>query len=333
MRGGQKLFGGKIVSNLYTLETPKFNRPNPKLANLTYSLEDDLMEIHRNHGHASIIRLEKITKHIPTEIKKNFECIHCIKGKMTKSAFKETSKLVSKVFEQIHLDLMGPLKPQSKGGHQYILKLVDNASGYIGAFPMKSKDKTSNILIDLMEKEYRKRGSYPSEVCSDGGSEFFNQKLKMFYESKHIRQITSEPYHPEHNGKAKRANRTLIESTRTMLKDAKLPANLWHEVIKASSLMLNQICRDGQDESPWARVHGYKLPSSFIKPIRNPCVFLLSRREKGQKFKDKGEEGILHVKFLKMANPQRSNLLLSEDEVFTGKDKEKVNDPCGNQSL
>lgn len=249
------------------------------------------MEIHRNYGHASISRLEKITKHIPREVKSNFECIHCVKNKITKSTFKGTSIKANKPFKQIHLNLMGPIQPQSKGGHQFILTLVDSATGYIGAFPLSSKEENPEVIIDLIEKEHQRRGYYPSQVCSNGGSEFINQKLKGFYNKNHICQFVSEPNHPEHNGKAERANRTIVESTRTILKDACLPANLWHKVLKSSALMLNQIPRKDHPNSSWSRIHSDSLLQSYLKPIRSPCVYLLMQREKGHKFKEKGEEG------------------------------------------
>lgn len=251
------------------------------------------MEIHQNYGHASISRLETITKNIPSKTKTNFECIHCVKNKITKSTFKGKSVNADKPFEKLDLNLMGPLKLQSNGGHQFILTLVDSATGYIGAIPLVSKEETPKVLIDLIEKEHQQRGHYPAEVCSNGGSKFVNKKLRNFYNGNHICQIISETYHPEHNGKAERAKRTIVKSTRTILKDACLPAKLWNKVIKSSALMLNQIPREGHPDLPWSKLHGHFLPPSYLKPIGSPYVYLLTQQEKGHKFKEKGEEGAL----------------------------------------
>ncbi|GKG50495.1 putative ribonuclease H-like domain-containing protein, partial [Tanacetum coccineum] len=46
---------------------------------------------------------------------------------------------------------------------------------------------------------------------------------------------------PQQNGVAERKNRTLIEATRTMLADSKLPTMFWTEAVSTACYVLNRV--------------------------------------------------------------------------------------------
>jgi hypothetical protein len=54
---------------------------------------------------------------------------------------------------------------------------VDNFSGYLAGLLLTSKDETTNVLIDLLEKEKKQLGYLPDLICSDGGGEFTGTSL------------------------------------------------------------------------------------------------------------------------------------------------------------
>lgn len=197
------------------------------------------------------------------------------------------------------------------------------------------------MLINLIENEKTRLGYYPTCVASDGGGEFAGRRLVSFLGSNHIQQLISEPHHPEHNGRAERANRTIVESMRAIFASSRLAKNYWHEVLKSACLMLNQIPRKGESKSPWEMMHGSVLPPNFLKPLGTPTIFLLQgpSKVKGRKFHEKGEEGRLigfepkllsyrivssngsivktkHVRFLKSTtnSPSQSSLDIEEPE-------------------
>lgn len=159
------------------------------------------------YGHAAISTLKPILKDkFSKEELSNFQCDSCVRSKITKSPFSAILTPSSKPLERIHLDLIGPIKPQSKAGHRYILTLVNNFSGYLSAFPLLSKDKTPEVIINILKMEFKRLNYYTTEIFSDKGTEFTNKTLKDFAMSKHIKLITSEPYHSQHNGQLERAN-------------------------------------------------------------------------------------------------------------------------------
>ncbi|KNZ46082.1 hypothetical protein VP01_7573g1, partial [Puccinia sorghi] len=143
-----------------------------------------------------------------------------------------------------------------------------------------------------------------------------------FFEENHIQRLISEPYRPEHNGRAERANRTIIDSMRATLTCSKIPKRFWHEILKLCCLSLNQIPKRGQLSTPWEVLHGKSFPKNLLQPIGTPAIILNLTRSKGRKFNPKGEEGLTqsgrvvenkHVRFLKM---ETSNLNLELDNNF-----------------
>jgi hypothetical protein len=175
----------------------------------------------------------------------------------------------------------------------YILTVVDNYSRYLAGFPLVKKEGTTDVLISLLENEEKRLGYYPSLICSNGGGEFTENRLVRYLDEKHIQRLTSEPYHPEHNGRAECANLTILESMRATFKSSCVAKNYWHKVVKSCCFYLNQIPKQNQDKFPWNIVHGHAIPQNYLKPFGTPAVILKMKRVKGWKFDKKGEEGVL----------------------------------------
>ncbi|GKA76259.1 ribonuclease H-like domain-containing protein [Tanacetum coccineum] len=79
-------------------------------------------------------------------------------------------------------------------------------------------------LIDLKVKVIR---------C-DNGTEFKNRVMNQLCKMKGIKREFSVARNPQQNGVAKKKNRTLIEATRTMLADLKLPTTFWAEAVNTA---------------------------------------------------------------------------------------------------
>ncbi|KNZ56161.1 hypothetical protein VP01_2480g2 [Puccinia sorghi] len=220
-----------------------------------------------------------------------FQCKSCVLAKITKQSFKAESKIVDKPFECLHLDLVGPIKPESSLKHCFILSVVDNHLVYLAGFPLVHKEDTTDVLITLLENEKVRRGYFPMMICSDGGGEFIGNRVVSFLNKNHIQRLISEPHHPEHNGRAERANKTIVESIYATLDCSKICKRFWHEVLKSFCIGLNQIPQRGQSISPWEILHGKPFPTNLLRPIGTPAIILNMTRVKGRKFNSKGEEG------------------------------------------
>lgn len=231
-------------------------------------------------------------KHLGFSIKAEtanlFKCLACKKCKINKAPFNKDQHSAARVFDCLHLDLMGPLNPTSKGGMRFALTIVDNLSGYLSAFPLPSKDAAAETIKFVIENEAKRQQRYPIEVVSDGGGEFVNETLKEFFRSKSINHLISEPYHSQHNGKAERANRTIMESLQAVFSLAKIPKNCWHVFIQSCCLALNQIPQNSGGPTPWELLHKSKLPTNYLKPIGSGVIYLLNCNNIKSKLNEKG---------------------------------------------
>ena len=109
-------------------------------------------------------------------------------------------------FKTVAFDLVGPMSPPSKSRYHYILTLVDYATRYPEAVPLKNLDTLSvaETLFDIYSREtlldIYSRVGVQEEVLSDLGKQFVLDCMKEVPRLLRISQIASTPYHPMCNG-------------------------------------------------------------------------------------------------------------------------------------
>ncbi len=137
-------------------------------------------------------------------------CITCAKRKAYGSNKAPLKPLppVEKVWEQIAMDIVGPVT-ESSNGNKYILVLSDYASRYVMTIPMKNQ-KAYTIAEHLVKKVYTKFGS-PQRVLTDRGTNFLSKLISSICLLFKIEQIKTTSYHPQTDGLVERFNRTLCD--------------------------------------------------------------------------------------------------------------------------
>ena len=105
--------------------------------------------------------------------------------------------LIDKPFKRVAIDLVGPISPPSEEGHRYVLTLVDFATRYPEAVPLKAIDTetVAEALLNIFS-----RLVVPEEILSDLGTHFVSDCMKEVIRLLSIKQITTTPYHPMFNG-------------------------------------------------------------------------------------------------------------------------------------
>ena len=96
--------------------------------------------------------------------------------------------------------------PRSKNGYKYILTLVDYATRYPEAIPLKTTH--SRVVAEALVGIFTRVG-LPEEIVSDQGANLVGNLMKELYELLGIRHIKTSVYHPEANGLVERFNGTL----------------------------------------------------------------------------------------------------------------------------
>ncbi|GJZ18661.1 retrovirus-related pol polyprotein from transposon TNT 1-94 [Tanacetum coccineum] len=154
---------------------------------------------------------------------------------------------------------------------------------YIAAFNCYGHLQSAGIenLIDLKVKVIR---------C-DNGTQFKNRIMNQFCEMKGIKREFSVPRTPQQNKVAERKNRTLIEASRTMLVDSKLPTTFWAEAVNTACYVQNRVLViKPQNKTPYELFLGRKPTLSFMRPFGCPVTILNTIDYLG-KFDGKADEG------------------------------------------
>jgi hypothetical protein len=122
---------------------------------------------HARLGHVSPTKMQLISKlcdGVPPPASGNDGvCGGCIQGKLSTSPFARQSGneiKTSRPFEILHSDLMGPMKPKSKGGAQYVLTFVDDYSRYVHVYLLSSKAQVFEKFHEykvMVETQYGRR--------------------------------------------------------------------------------------------------------------------------------------------------------------------------------
>uniref|UniRef100_A0A8C5PR58 Gypsy retrotransposon integrase-like protein 1 n=1 Tax=Leptobrachium leishanense TaxID=445787 RepID=A0A8C5PR58_9ANUR len=108
-------------------------------------------------------------------------------------------------FERIGMDLVGPLDKTSRG-HQYILVLLDYATRYPEAVPLR-KANAKTIAKELIQ--VFSRVGIPKEILTDQGTPFVSRVMKELCQLLNIHPLRTSVYHPQTDGLVERFNRTL----------------------------------------------------------------------------------------------------------------------------
>lgn len=108
-------------------------------------------------------------------------------------------------FERIGMDLVGPL-PKSARGHEHILVIVDYATRYPEAVPLRNATaKTIARELFLLCS----RVGIPTEILTDQGTPFMSRLMVDLCTLLKVKQLRTSVYHRQTDGLVERFNQTL----------------------------------------------------------------------------------------------------------------------------
>ena len=153
-------------------------------------------------------------------------------------------------FKRVAVDLIGPINPPSEARHRYILMLVDYATRYPEAVPLKRIDAetVAEALVDI----YSRLG-IPEEVLSDQGTQFISYCMKEVSKLLGVSQFTTTPYHPMCNGLVEKFNGRLKKMLRRLCSEE---PKQWHRCINALLFAYREMPQDSTHFAPFELMYG-----------------------------------------------------------------------------
>lgn len=108
-------------------------------------------------------------------------CECCQRGAKSKAPLMPLP-VVEEPFRRVAIDIVGPLR-KTKRRHKYILTVMDFATRFPEAIPLRRIDASS--VADALLAVFTRLG-FPDEILSDQGSNFMSKLMKHVLELLHI---------------------------------------------------------------------------------------------------------------------------------------------------
>jgi transposase InsO family protein len=168
-------------------------------------------------------------------------CEACIQGKLHKTKFACTQrKRATKPLELVHSDVCGRMRNKSLGGAEYFLSFIDDKTHFTWVYCLKRKSEVFQKFREWKVCVEKESGHVLKSLRTDNGGEYTSKQFRDYLLSEGIRHELTIPKTPEQNGVAERMNRTLVETVRSMLFDARLPKRFWAECLSTAVYLRNR---------------------------------------------------------------------------------------------
>jgi transposase InsO family protein len=166
-------------------------------------------------------------------------------------------------FQRVAIDLVGPIHPCTERGKRYILTIVDYATRYPEAVPLRNIDTRSvaEALLDVYS-----RVGFPREVLSDNGAQFTSDVMTEVSRLLSIKQLTTTPYHPACNGLVERFNGTLKLMLKKLCEER--PTD-WDRYVNALLFAYRETPQATTGFSPFELLYGRSIrgPLAILKEL------------------------------------------------------------------
>ncbi|CAI7867401.1 unnamed protein product [Closterium sp. NIES-53] len=239
---GEQFAQGVLNGELYQLET----HPRVASSNVAQCSKATLKVWHNRLAHANYDSVKELAK---KGLAKGFDviagddekgvCAACVEGKMARKPFgSRTSPLAKDPLALVHMDVCGPMRHASKGGAQFLLVMLDDATRMCWTRLLKAKGDVTKAIQEWALEVCADDKKRIKAIRTDDGSEFVNAELEKWIKSKGIKHDVTTPYTPQQNGAAERLNRTLVEAIRSLLQHSKIGSEWWGETSSLAAWIL-----------------------------------------------------------------------------------------------
>ncbi|PWA61729.1 zinc finger, CCHC-type [Artemisia annua] len=187
-------------------------------------------------------------------------CDACLLGKHSRTPFPNQAKFRSKnPLDLVYGDLCGPISPATHSGKKLIFLLVDDCTRFMWAYFLTSKDQAFNTFKKFRQKIEMELRLKTRMLRTDRGGEFTSNEFTKYCKDNGIARQLIAPYSPQQNGVVERKNRTVLSTTRSMMKAMKLPLTFWAEAVKHAIYILNRVpTRALEDKTPYEALYNRK---------------------------------------------------------------------------
>ena len=152
-------------------------------------------------------------------------------------------------FQRLGMDIVGPL-PKSSRGHRYILVLMDYATRYPEAIPLRTA--TGKAVARELFLLFSRVG-IANEILTDQGTCFMSQVLKEMCQLLQVGQVRTSVYHPQTDGLVERFNKTLKSMLRKLVET---DGKDWDKLLPYVLFAIREVPQSSTGFSPFELLYG-----------------------------------------------------------------------------
>ena len=116
---------------------------------------------------------------------------------------------------------------------------------------MRYKSEAFKRFKEFRNEVKKQLGKSIKSLRSDRGGEYLSQAFLDYLRANGILSQWTPPYTPQHNGVAKRRNRTLLDMVRSMMGKVDLPKSFWGYALKTVVYILNRVPSKSVEVTPY----------------------------------------------------------------------------------
>ena len=184
------------------------------------------------------------------------------KGKVTKVPLMKMP-LIDTPFKRVAVDIVGPIHPMTDRHNRYILTIVDYATRYPEAIPLKSVTtvEVTEAMVDMFS-----RLGVPEEILSDQGAQFMSEVMQEVSRMLSVKRLVSTPYHPICKGLCEKFNGTLKRMLKRLCESK--PKD-WDRYVNAALFAYREAPQESTGFAPFELLYGRTVrgPVQILKQL------------------------------------------------------------------
>ena len=181
-------------------------------------------------------------------------CLRCAQSKPCRRNIPPLRSMPSGYpFQRVHMDLVGPLVPSSKG-NQYILTMTCAFSKWTVAVPLRN-EKAVTCARAIFENWISVYGCC-DEILTDRGANFQSNLMKELCKLLQIRQLRTTSYRPQANGQVEIFHKSLKSFLRAAVADE---PKRWDEMLPKLMLAYRSNVHQSTGYTPFQLVFGREI--------------------------------------------------------------------------
>ena len=158
--------------------------------------------------------------------------------------------IITTPFSRVAIDIVGPINPGLSAGYRFMLTLIDYATGFPEAIPLKN---TTSIDVSEALMTAFSRIGIPKEILSDRGKQFMSELMEQVYKMIGVKPNFTNPYHPAGNGRCEYQHAVLKSILKKL---CRLQPREWHRLIPCALFAMREIPSDSLCFSPFELIYG-----------------------------------------------------------------------------